>query len=152
MILCSLTAFPTSTARPRMKSIVVLAHVQVGDVSVDFSRGNVGVAQKRLYRTRISAVLHQVRAKGVTQSVRRDVRHARLSSIRLNDRPGSLPRHLPATMQEQLGLAFVTQSAADSQITLEPAHGALTDRNTALFASFPMTGQQRCVDVDVARL
>ena len=34
---------------PRMKPIVSLAHVQVGDVRVDFGRRNVAVSQQRLH-------------------------------------------------------------------------------------------------------
>jgi len=51
--------------RPRMKSIVSLAHVQVGNVRIDFSGRNVRVAQQRLYRTRIRAVLHEMSSKAV---------------------------------------------------------------------------------------
>ena len=53
-----------------MKSIVRLAHVQVGDVRVNLSRRDVTVSQQRLHRTRIRAMLHQVRAKTVPQGVR----------------------------------------------------------------------------------
>ena len=68
-----------------MKPIISLAHVQVGDVSVDFSRGNIRVAQQRLHRTRIRAVLHQVGTKAVTKRMRRNVRHARSRGMSLND-------------------------------------------------------------------
>jgi hypothetical protein len=48
----------TRHARPRMKAIVSLAHVQVSDVRINFGGGNVRVTQQRLHRTRIRAVLH----------------------------------------------------------------------------------------------
>ena len=40
-----------------MEPIVSLAHVQVRDVRVDLRGRNVAVAQQRLHRTRIGAVL-----------------------------------------------------------------------------------------------
>ena len=83
-----------------MKSIVRLTHVQISDVGVDFSRRNISVAQKRLHRTRVSSMLHQVRAEAVTQGVRRYVRNAGRSGMSLNDRPGGLPRHPASAVQE----------------------------------------------------
>ena len=83
-----------------MKSIVGFAHMQVGDMRVDFRRRDISVAQKCLHRTRISAMLHQVRTKAVTQSVRRDVRHAGGRGMSLNDGPGGLPAQRTATVQK----------------------------------------------------
>ncbi len=135
-----------------MKSIVSLAHVQVGDVRVNLSGRNVRMAQQRLHRTRIRAVLHQMRAKAVTQSVRRDIRHAGLGRISLDDRPRRLSGHLAVAMQEQLGPRFIPQSLANAEITLNPVYCAFTDRNATLLAAFAMTGKQSGVDLNIARL
>src|SRR5260370_26649841 len=63
----------TRRSCPRMKSIVSLAPVQVCDVRVNFGGRNVRVAQQRLHRTRIGAVLHQMSAKALSQCVRRGI-------------------------------------------------------------------------------
>ena len=56
--------------RPRVKSIVCLAHVHIGDVCVNLSRRDVAVAEECLHRTRVRAMLHQVRPETVAQGVR----------------------------------------------------------------------------------
>src|SRR5207247_9775315 len=66
---------------PWMKSIVRLAHVQVGNVRIDFSCRNVCVAQHRLHGSRVRAVLHQLRSKTMTQRVRQDDRDQGLGSM-----------------------------------------------------------------------
>ena len=53
-----------------MESIISLPHVQIRDVRVDLSRRNIRMTKHRLDRTRVGAVLHQVRAEAVTQGVR----------------------------------------------------------------------------------
>ena len=77
----------------RMKSIISLTHVQIRDVRINLSRGNIRVAEHCLHRTRVGAVLHQVRAKAVTQSMWRNFRHSRRRRMRLNHQPGRLSRH-----------------------------------------------------------
>ena len=56
-----------------MKSIVGLAHVLIGNVSVDLRSRNIAVPQQRLDRTRVGSVLEQVSGKAVPKGVRRDV-------------------------------------------------------------------------------
>src|SRR6266403_2656432 len=110
-------ALAPRAARPWMKSIVSLAHVQVSDVRINLRRRNVRVAQERLHRTRVRTVLHQMRAKTVTQSVRRNIRYACIGSVSLDDRPGILAGHLSPAMHEQLRLCLIAHLFSDGQIS-----------------------------------
>ena len=76
--------------RPRMKSIVCLAHVHIGDVGVNLGRRDVAVAEQCLHRTRVCATLHQVSPKTVTQRVRRNVWDLSFGGVRFDDAPGEL--------------------------------------------------------------
>src|SRR5205807_4510184 len=82
----------TRRSGSRMKSIVSLPHMHVGDVGVNLRRRNVAVPEQGLHGTRVGAVLQQVRRKAVPQRVRRDVGHARFLCVLLNDSPGVLSR------------------------------------------------------------
>src|SRR5712671_5975211 len=100
-------------ARARMKSIVSLAHVQVSDVRINFRCRDVRMTQERLYRTRIRAVLHQMSTKTVTQCVWRDIRHACMRSVSLDNRPGILAGHLSPTVHEQFRPCFIAEFFSD---------------------------------------
>ena len=134
-----------------MKSIVRLAHVQVSDVGIYFSSGNVRVTQQRLHRARIRSVLHEMSSKAVAQSMWRDIRHACMGGVCFDESPGGLSRHPPAPVEEQLRLRFIAQSLAYGQISLQPVNRALANRNSTLLAAFPITGKQGGVDINVAR-
>jgi hypothetical protein len=49
-----------------------VAQPRVEDMGVDLGRGDIGMAQKRLDRAQVGAVLQQMRGEGVAQLVRRD--------------------------------------------------------------------------------
>ena len=68
----ALLAALSSRRSPRsgMKTVISPAHVQIGDVRVYLRRRDVGVPQQRLHRTRIRAMLQQMRRKAMTQGVR----------------------------------------------------------------------------------
>lgn len=53
-----------------MMLVVSTTQMTIGDVRVDLRRRDVAVSQQRLHRTRISAVLQQVRCETVPESVR----------------------------------------------------------------------------------
>ena len=59
-----------------MEPIIGLALMLIRNVRINLGRRNICVAQERLYRSRIGAVLHQVRGKAMPQRVWRNVGHA----------------------------------------------------------------------------
>src|SRR3989442_2218166 len=92
-----------------------------------------------------------MRAEAVTQSVGRDVGNTRARRMSLYDRPRCLPRQRSRPGSEkQIWARFIPESLAHTEIPLQPMHRALPDRNPALLAAFAVTGDQRCVNIDVA--
>src|SRR5215831_20179205 len=67
----------------------------------------------------------------------------------LDNRPRGLPCHDAATVQKQFRLRFISKLLADRQVSLQPVNGALTDRNSSLFAAFAVTRYQSCVELNV---
>src|SRR6266404_8406315 len=90
-----------------------------------------------------------MRAKAVTQRMRRDIRDAGMRGVRLDYCPGSLPRHRSTPVQKQLRLSFIAELLADRGVPLQPVDRTFPDRNAPLFAAFAMTGNQGRIDVDV---
>src|SRR3989442_13629861 len=91
--------------------------------------------------------------EAVPQGVRRDIGNTRARRMSLNDRPRCLPRQRSRPGSEkQAGLRFISESLADTEISLQPMHRALPDRNPALLAAFAVTGDQRRINIDVAGL
>ena len=89
--------------------------------------------------------------EAVPQSVGRDVGNTRARRMSLNYRPCCLPRERSRPGSEkQIGSRFIPKSLAYPEISLQPMHRALPDRNPALLAAFPVTREQRRVDIDVA--
>src|SRR5262245_26391853 len=92
-------------------------------------------------------MLHQMRAKTVTQSVRRNVRHARRLRMSLDDLKSVVPRHRSPAMQKQLGLPLITELFSDGQISLQPMNCAPAQGNAPLFVAFAVTVNQRGVQI-----
>ena len=136
----------------RVKSIVSLAHVQIRDVRVNLSRGNIAMAQERLDRTRVGAVLHQVCPKAVPQRVRRNVGYACRRRVGLDYSPGIVPRHRTTAVQKQLGLTFVAELFSNRQVSLQPVNRALAQRDAPLFVAFAVAGNQSRVQINVTDL
>lgn len=57
----------------RMKTLMYLTKMWVGDVSVDLSSGNVGMAEEGLDGTKIGAVHDEIGGKRMTKSVGGDM-------------------------------------------------------------------------------
>src|SRR5437660_591226 len=91
--------------------------------------------------------------EAVTQSVRRDIGNTRARRVTLNERQRSLPRQRSRPRSEkQIPSRFIPKPLAYSQISLQPMHRALPDRNSALLAAFAVTRDQRRINIDVAGL
>ena len=95
-----------------MKSIVGFTHVQIGNVRINLGRRDVCMPEQRLHRTRVRAVLQEVRRKAVAQSMWRDIRYAGFGRVFFDNCPGGLPRHCAAMMQKQVWPGFAAETLA----------------------------------------
>src|SRR5713226_6014805 len=91
-----------------------------------------------------------MRPKAVSQRMWRNIGHAGMRGVGLDDCPSRLPGHRSTSMQKQLGLSFIAELLADRGVSLQPVDRTFPDRNAPLFAAFAMTGNQGRIDVDVA--
>src|SRR5437870_1511304 len=144
--------FSASSPSSRMKSIVGFTHVQIGNVRINLGRRDVCMPEQRLHRSRVSAMLHQVRGKAVTERVWRDSRNPGALSMSFHDGPCRLSRQSSSAMQKQLRLYFAAESLAHAEIFLQPVDRAFANRHAPLLASLPETGNQSSVNIDVNSL
>src|ERR1051325_7695832 len=122
-----------------MMPVVSRSQVQVGDVRVDLRRRDVTVSEQPLHRTRISAVLQQVRRKAVSQGVRRNIPDADFFCMPLDHGPCDLSCERKAAIQKhERGSSFAI-SGLHCRILLQPVNGALAERYAAFLVSFSMT-------------
>ncbi len=82
--------------------VVRIPQMAIGDMRVDLRRRDIAVTQQRLDRTRVSAVLQQMRGETVAQCMRRDILHPGLVCITLNQGPGKLSCDWLTAIKEQV--------------------------------------------------
>src|SRR5262249_5395283 len=119
-----------------MASFVDFLQPFADDMSVDLSRRNVGMSQHHLHSPQVGAMLQQVRRKGMTQNVGRDVlADARLKCMFLEDLPKRLSRYCSAPGVEKQQLRSVL-AAYRPQILPDRLTRSRPQRHHPLFAAF----------------
>src|SRR3569623_3243336 len=105
----------------------LLEHAGAADVRVDFGRRDIGVAEQRLDRAEVRAVLDEVRRERVAHLVGRDLAagqpHAGLARVGPERLPEPLARHGSAALcQEHAALRRVYEEcrAILGEVLLEP--------------------------------
>src|SRR5215813_11560085 len=135
--------------RPRMMPVISRSQMQIGYVCVDLRGRDIAVSEQRLNRTRVSAVLQQVRREAVSQGVRRNVFDARFFRVLLDHGPGDLSCERPAAMQKNKRRSRFAVSGFDCRILLQPMNRTLAERHTALLVPFAVTDDETCEEIDV---
>ena len=129
--------------------IVRGAQMQIGDVCINLRRRNIAVPEQRLNRTRIRAVLQEMRGKAVSQRVRRHILDSRGFRMSLDHGPCELPRERPPAMREDIRQRLLSVSGFDRRILLQPVNRAFPKRHATLFVSLSMTHDQARKQVNV---
>lgn len=140
-----------------MKTLVNFAEVGVGDVGVDLSGGDVGVAEKALDGAEVSAIHNEVGSKGVTKGVGGDVfGDAGDAGIFLNDalnRTGSKAAKIARGGDGLLVAGVVEEEGGESvgasiEVIADAVGGGLIDEDGAVFAAFTADDKFATVKVD----
>ena len=118
-----------------MMPIVSRAQVHVGNVRVDLRRRDIAMAQQRLHRTRISAMLQEVRGEAMSQRVRRAIFDARLFRVSLDHGPRKLSRERPSSIQKNVRRRPVPITRFHRRVLLQPVNRALAQRHAPFLVS-----------------
>ena len=134
-----------------MVPIIRVTQMAISDVRVDLRRRDIAVAQQRLHRSGIGAVLQQVRRKAVTQGMRRNVFQCCFGSVTFDCDPDKVRRQWAPSAREQVKRISITVGRFYGRILLQPVNCTLAYRYTPLFASFPVTKNQARVNIRLSR-
>ena len=132
--------------------IVSRAQMHVSNVRIDLRRRDIAMAQQRLHRTRISAVLQEMRREAMSQRVRRNVLDARLFRVTLDHGPRKLPRERLPAMQKNVRRRLLPITRFHRRVLLQPVNRALAQRHAPLLVSFAVTHNETREQIDIRLL
>ena len=124
-------------------------------MGVNLRRGKIAVSQQHLHHAQIGAMVQQMRRKGVTQYVRRQLFtvDTRQCGVMLDAMPERLPRHLLGALarEQDVDRRTVEQPrTAVLQVRFQPVHRLFTQRYQPFLVTFTYHAHHALTQADIA--